>query len=574
VVQDLRGRFASEGSDSTFWTDGWGTNQDGYDTIEWAAARSWSNGRIGTYGESARGIVQYLAAGAAPPHLEACVALIGCDDFYQKAFFQGGAYREQLVDGWFASIDAEEMLPFFRAHPTRDGFWDAFDLRLRANTVQVPILHIGGHYDIFGESAIDAFTYLSSLGGSGASGQQRLVLGPWSHYGIFEQEQGELTYPTNAASEFRSLIWRWFDHHLKDVANGVDAEPPVDYYLMGDVDNPASPGNRWVSAATFPESEMFVRTYYVHGPSSSTPRSLSTIPPTSTTDALWYSNDPSNPIPTRGGRNLDHDAGPADQRPVHDPRADDLVVMTEPLIAPTPVAGNVRFRFWATTSVVDTDWCVKLVDVYPDGRQMLVTDGVLQARYRNGFETAELMTRWEIYEFEVDLWSTALVFEPGHRIMLALTSSNYPRFAVNPQTGVPFGTPSGTEPATIGIGASTVYPSRLLLPIMPFDWVGLDDRASLDDGRTHPLRIVPLASLARTFRVRLELPRGLSEEPALYAASGRLAGRFSAPLGSAGTMTLTSGSLVAPHALAPGVYFLRVRDLSGQSGTGRLILGP
>jgi len=573
VVQDTRGRFASQGSDSTFWTDGWGRNQDGYDTVEWIAARSWCNGKIATYGESARGIVQYLAAGATPPHLEACVALIGCEDFYQKAFFQGGAYREQLVDGWFASVDAEEMLPFFLAHPTRDAFWDAFDLRLRANAVTVPILHVGGHYDIFGESAIDAFTYLSSQGGPGANGHQRLVLGPWTHYGMFEREQGELVYPPNATNDFRTLIWRWFDHYLKGVANGVDTEPSVSYYLMGDVDDPEALGNTWMNAETFPETGGFDRLYYVHGPSSGTPRSLQTIPPAPSDDALWYSNDPAAPLPTRGGRNLDHDAGPFDQRPVHGSRADDVTLLTDPLATPVAVAGKVRFRFWATASVVDTDWCVKLIDVYPDGRQMLVTDGVLRARFRDGFETEKLMIPWDVYFFEVDLWSTAIVFHAGHRIMMTVANSNAPRFAVNPQTGAPFGTPSDPRPGTFGIGASSQYPSHLVLPILPFTPLGVEENAPTRPETAGPL--VAIEGSSPSYRIALNLPLGLARAPEIYAVDGRLADRIDAPLGQAGVLVFPwDATDRRRRALPAGVYFLHIRDLSGQSVTERIILRP
>jgi putative CocE/NonD family hydrolase len=176
IVQDTRGRFASEGIDSTFWTDGWGANQDGYDTIEWVGARAWCDGNVGTYGESARGIVQYLAAGAAPPSLRACIIRIACEDFYQKAFFQGGELRKCLVEGWFERQHAEYMLPFFYAHPTRDPFWDQLDLATRVQFVNVPILHIGGYYDIFGESAIDAYTLIQEAGGPGAAGVQKLLI--------------------------------------------------------------------------------------------------------------------------------------------------------------------------------------------------------------------------------------------------------------------------------------------------------------------------------------------------------------------------------------------------------------
>jgi len=516
VVQDTRGRFASEGSDSTFWTDGWGANQDGYDTIDWIASRSWCNGRVGMYGESARGIVQYLAAGATPDALDACVSLIACDDFYDKAFFQGGAYREELVDGWFGGQDAEEMLPFFHAHPTRDPFWDALDLHTRASLVDVPILHIGGHHDIFGESAIDAFRVLEESGGPGAAGHQKLVLGPWTHYGIETRVQGELVFPPNAVLVPDTLAIRWFDRWLKDIPNGIDLEPAVRYYEMGDVDDGGAPGNEWRSADSFPPAGTRDVALYVHGVTSATPYSLQWTPP-SGEDAIYYTNDPTDPFPVRGGRNLYLDAGPFDQRPTYVGRNDGVAVNTPPLPAPVTIVGKVRFRFWAETSVLDTDWCVKLTDIHPDGRAMLVTDGVLRARFRNGFETEELLSPWTLTEYEVDLWSTAMTFAAGHRIGITLTNSNAPRFAVNPQSGSPFGTPFDPVSGVVGLFTDESHPSHLILPV--YDGGILDVVEAMLPAPPVTLRVT--RSPARTVTATLGGPEAGRARVSVYAVGGR-----------------------------------------------------
>jgi hypothetical protein len=465
VVQDSRGRFASEGTDSTFWTDGWGPNQDGYETVEWVATRSWCNGRVGMYGESARGIVQYLAAGAAPPSLVACVSLIACEDFYAKAFFQGGAYREALVEGWFGSQDAEAMLPFFLAHPTRDPFWDRLDLHSRLDSITVPVLHVGGHYDVFGESAIDAFTALETGGGEGARGHQKLVLGPWTHRGMGDVAQGELVYPAHSRLSPDTLAIRWFDRWLRDIPNGVDLEPAVRYYQMGDVDDPAAGGNQWRTAPSFPPPETTEVPLYLHAGDSATPWSLQWTPPGVASDGYYYTSDPGDPFSARGGRNLFLDAGPYDQRPAHFGRTDGVSVQTAPLPQPLAVAGKVRLRFWAEMSVVDADWSVQLIDVYPDGRAMLVTDGILRTRFRHGFEQEELLPPWTTTELEVDLWSTAITFAAGHRIQVVITGANAPRFAVNPQTGDPFGAEGTPVPGFMGVFANALHPSHLILPV-------------------------------------------------------------------------------------------------------------
>ncbi len=551
VIQDTRGRFASEGADSVFWTDGWGALQDGYDTIEWIAAQPWCDGNVGMHGGSARGIVQYLAAGAAPPHLKACVVRAATEDFYDNAFFQGGGYRESLVQGWFDSIDNPEMAAFYSAHPVRTEFWDQVDLGARAASAQVPILNIGGFYGVFGESAIDAFRALEFGGGPGALGNQRLVIGPWTHDGIERFDQGELTYPENSYYGTNTLRWRWYDRWLKGIMNGVDEEPAVDFYLMGDPDDPLAPGNLWISSDDFPP-DVVATPYYFHTGASGAPFGLETTPAEVSDDGFWYSHDPATPVATRGGRNLELPSGPYDQRPVHAGRSDILSLRTSPLTEPVIVAGEIRVRFWAECSTPDTDWCAKLIDVYPDGREMLVTDGILRARFRNGFDHEELVVPGEVHEYEIDLWSTALVFATGHRIQVSLSGSNNRRFAINPNNGLPFGQSTPVQVAIVRVRADATYPSHVLLPVATDDIIVATPPSS---GRPSAILRVS-ASPAR--RVVLTASGDVvPDRVSVYDTMGRLVRTLSPTFRDGGARFVWDGVSRTGARAAPGVYWVR-----------------
>ena len=550
VVQDMRGRFASEGADSVFWTDGWGALQDGYDTIEWIAAQGWCNGNVGMHGGSARGIVQYLAAGAAPPALKACVVRAATEDFYDNAFFQGGSYREALVESWFDSIGQLDMVSFYTSHPVRTSFWDQVDLATRASVVQVPILHIGGFYGVFGESAIDAFRSLQLEGGAGALGNQRLVVGPWTHDGIEELQQGELTYPENSDYGLNALRWRWYARWLKGEMNGVDEEPPVEFYLMGDVDDNLAPGNEWIASDEFPPPVVDTP-LYLHAGASAGQFGLRPTPPSIEVDGFWYDHDPADPVATLGGRNLALPSGPYDQRPAHAGRTDVLNVRTAPLDQPLAVVGKVRVRFWAECSALDTDWCAKLIDVYPDGREMLVTDGVLRARFRGGVDHEELVEPGEVHEYEIDLWSTAIVFAVGHRVQLSMSGSNHTRFAINPNNGLAFGDTTAAAVATVRVRADAGHPSHLLLPVSTEIVIGAPATSSASAGPALSISVNPARRFVLT-RHGAIAPLSVS----VYDVAGRLV-RALTPVTDDERRYVWDGSSVSGVRAQPGVYYVR-----------------
>jgi putative CocE/NonD family hydrolase len=253
---------------------------------------------------------------------------------------------------------------------------------------------------------------------------------------------------------------RWFDHYLKGEDNGVPNDPPVTYYVMGAVGEANAPGNEWRTADHWPVPAAESR-YYYHADGSLTPE-----PPTEDQASRTYTFDPAKPVPTLGGAELFPPAGPTDQRPGEN-RPDVLVFTTPPLEKPLEVTGRLRAHLWVSSSAVDTDFTANLTDVYPDGRSMLVTDGIIRARHRNSCERDDLLKPGEVVEVDIDLWSTSLIFNAGHRIRVALSSSNSPRFQPNPNTGEAF-PPEGSKgvPAENTIYFDAAHPSHVVLPVV------------------------------------------------------------------------------------------------------------
>lgn len=466
VIQDMRGRHASEGDSLPFFADGWGLDPegqmwDGYDSVEWIAQQSWSNGKVGMFGASALGIAANMAAAAGTPHLECAVVWVAASDLYHDAAHQGGGFRKALVDGWLADVGAvSEVLDLMLENETYNTFWHNASMVQRHSITRTPIYHLGGWYDIFLQGTLNHFAGLQTNGAGAARGNQKVIIGPWTHSGQAFSTQGQLNYPSNSIVEEEEIqrALDWFNYWLKGEQNTILDLPPVRYYLMGDVDDPEAPGNVWRSAESFPipatPSALFLTSGGI----------LQGATPAATDSALSFIYHPENPVPTLGGANLKLPAGPHDQRPL-ETRSDVLVYTTPVLTEPLEVVGRVKVRLLASSTALDTDWTARLCDVYPDGRSMLVTDGILRARYRDGFEESQLMQPGEIYEFEIDLWSTAIVFNAGHRICLIISSSNDPRFDPNPNTGEPLRKHTETVSAAQTIYHGAWHPSRLILPV-------------------------------------------------------------------------------------------------------------
>ena len=254
VAQDTRGRFASQGKNLPFEADGWWDNRwDGYDTVEWVARQTWCNGKIGTMGGSALGITQLLLAGTGTPRIDAQHISVATPDLYADLAYRGGVFRKSLVEDWMRMVRFDPAaLPLWTSHPAADAFWRERSLGPRYAKANAPAAHIGGWYDLFAQGTIDAFLGYQTRGGPKARGRQKLVIGPWTH-GILQDRAGELTFP-NGKSPPNDVHdpWRWFDHHLKGVDNGIAKTPAVTYYVLGDVSAPNAPGNVWRTAERWP----------------------------------------------------------------------------------------------------------------------------------------------------------------------------------------------------------------------------------------------------------------------------------------------------------------------------------
>jgi uncharacterized protein len=505
VMQDTRGRFASEGSFDAFAQEA----DDGLDAIAWIAAQPWSSGVVGTFGKSYLGSTQWLPAREQPPALRAMAPAMTPSDIYEGNTYQGGVnvlhglrwaaslaasdearrrmrHGSALPDEWERDLDFEaalnhlplddhpayhELAPFWPqwlAHPSDGPFWRAMSPNAAYERITVPALNIGGWYDIQLGSAIENYTGMRQRGGSSLARQgQRLLIGPWTHTNLTgsfpEREFGPAA--GSDAIDLDGLQLRWFDRWLKGEDNGVDTEPPVTIFVMG--------ADTWRSELDWPLPDTSYCAYYLHSAGVANTLNgngtLSTdAPGAEPSDVFLY--NPLRPVPTVGGQVLlpgANSAGPRDQRLV-EIRDDVLVYSTPVLDTATRVVGPVELRVFVTSSAPDTDFTGKLVDVHPDGRAMNLTDGIIRTRYRSSRQHPELMTPGKIYEVRIDLWATANVFLPGHRIRLEVSSSNFPRFGRNSNTGGNIANERAEQyqPAVNRVLHDAEHPSRLILPII------------------------------------------------------------------------------------------------------------
>jgi hypothetical protein len=407
----------------------------------------------------------------------------------QRRMRQGKASREHMdalmqmmgnVPAQFEHLPLVDMpllrdfAPFYfewLAHPTYDDYWRGMAHKEYYEQITVPALHIGGWYDIFLGGTLENYTGMKQRGGSALARQhQRLLIGPWSH-GVMTGVFPERTYGLMASGDAADLVGvqlRWYDHWLKGEDNGVEQDKPVKLFVMG--------MDQWREEDDWPLPDTQFRPYYLHsGGHANTAAgdgTLSTEAPAEEAEDLYLS-DPRRPVPTVGGAillSLGLDQGPRDQRSV-EAREDVLCYSTPALEEPVEVTGPIELVLFVSSSACDTDFTGKLVDVYPDGRAEILTDGILRARYRESFTEPKLLEPGQIYELHLDLWATSNLFKAGHRIRLEVSSSNFPRFDRNTNTGGVIETESEQDFVT---AINRVYhdaarPSHLLLPIIERD---------------------------------------------------------------------------------------------------------
>lgn len=491
VVQDVRGRFESEGAWDPFRNEA----KDGYDTIEWAARQPWSNGKVGMHGGSYLAHVQWQAATMAPPHLTAIFPVLASTSIYHNTFFHGGAFKLALAFGWGAvrmpnrvmnpqywhteawapdelkyeniiwtlplnRIDLEssgQKVGFFRdwlTHQSYDAYWRAISDEERFSAVKVPAYNLGGWYDLLLGGTLNGFTGVRTKG-------SKLIVGPWGHGPT--QKFGDMDYGPAAMKQLFDLELRWNDHYLKGVDNGIDQEPPVELFVMG--------VNKWEHFADWPvPGTKFTPLYLGSGGNANSLRGDGKVSfdfaSSSPSDKYLY--DPHNPVPTLGGNDCcgaPFPAGPRDQRPVES-RHDVLVYTSEMLTKPVSIAGPVRMKLYAATDGRDTDFVAKLVDVYPDGRAINLAEGILRARYHQGLDKMQLLEPNKTYLFDIDMRGTANVFLPGHRIRVDVTSSNFPQYDRNPNTGEDLGVSDKLRTASQTVFHSGDARSHIVLPLI------------------------------------------------------------------------------------------------------------
>ena len=457
VSQDMRGRWQSPGSDAVvFMNDGWGKNRDAHETLDWLAARDWCNGNVVSWGGSALGITQILAAPGAPNVLKAQFISQGFSNYYHHAAYQGGCFREVLLKGWLDDNRFDpENLEMIVEHSIYDDFWENANALANSHRVNAPAVFVGGWYDIFSQATLGSFTQIHNFGGPGARRRCRLIMNPGGHAYLAKE-----LYPKIRTRELKCRNFNAFlAHHGRKHDPEIAREKAVHYYVMGDSKDPTAPGNFWRHQDNWPPSYK-EKKLWLHPEGL-----LSEDSPPKQPGSQTFSYDPAHPVPTIGGNNMRIAAGPLDQRPIEQ-RPDVLLFTTNVLEESLEITGHLYAKLFAASNCPDTDFSVRVSDVYPDGSSILVTDGILKARFREGFTREVFMEQDTVYELPVDLWSTSYIFNRGHRIRVAVTSSNWPRFTPNPNNGKKFRLDDDDiRIADNTIHFSQIHPSHVLLPV-------------------------------------------------------------------------------------------------------------
>jgi putative CocE/NonD family hydrolase len=502
IIQDVRGRYTSQGDWYTFKNE----PNDGYDTVEWAAALPYSNGKVGMFGGSYVGATQMLAAIAAPPHLAGICPVVTASNYHSNWTYQGGAFEQWFNQSWTSGLALDtfarslsprsnatkgmwelplDAFPLFNppadgrtpdalqnlapyyvdwlAHPSYDDYWKALSIEEHFGDIQVPMLTIAAWYDLFQDGSLRNYVGVKTKGGGDRArrGQHlRVIVGGHAGNG---PKIGDVDFGQAAFFDEDEVTLSWYDYLFKSVQNEF-AGKPVKIFVMGT--------NQWRDEDDWPLARAQATKYFLH--SSGKGNSLRgdgllspTAPKVETADTYTY--DPANPAPTIGGPlccdGTHMPPGPRDQRPV-EARDDVLVYSTPPLAADLEVTGPVTLELYAKSSAVDTDFTAKLVDVWPNGFAQNLTDGILRARYRETMEKPELLNSGQVYKLTIDVWSTSNVFKQGHKLRLEVSSSNFPRFDRNLNTGEDNAHARRFVPATNTILHDAEHPSALTLPVV------------------------------------------------------------------------------------------------------------
>ncbi|MGI9203833.1 MAG: CocE/NonD family hydrolase [Woeseiaceae bacterium] len=479
VFQSARGRYDSDGQ----WYPYFQEINDGDDTLTWIAEQPWSNGKVGMFGTSYLASVQWLAALNRNPALVAIAPAMSPGNYYRDVAYPGGAFsllsRARwgigLVGGrttasfpvdWINGIGhlpletLAESVGFavrhfqdWLDHPSYDAYWEPLNLEARASEMIVPALNFGGWYDVFLRSTIGSYKTMTEEAATElARSGQRMIIGPWPHGWNVSTQTGDQEYGEDAILDVEPLLLEWFDYWMKDGPEPAGA--PIRIFVMGE--------NVWREENEWPLARTEYKHYYLHADNT-----LSSQQPTQDAGALKYTYDPADPVPTLGGNIMEPTLrGPYDQAPL-DNRKDVLRFVTAPFNQRTEITGPISAEIYAATDSTDTDFMAKLIVVKPDGTTFNLVDGVIRARYRDGFDAPKLIEPGKIYKYKLDMWATSYVLSPGERLRLDITSSNFPRLARNLNTGAEFAKTSEMKIARQTIHMSDANPSHVVLPIVP-----------------------------------------------------------------------------------------------------------
>jgi len=504
IVQDTRGCGASDGDWYPFRAEA----DDGVDTIAWAADLPFSDGQVGMYGASYFGYTQWSAAVHQPPALKAMVPFITWADPLNGLVYRGGVFELGIGASWnlmmglgqlfrrhgqdpralgpalaawagefdalgatgYAALPLAEFAPL-RRQDVAPAFFDWMDVPLdrsqepytylsilgKHDRVQAPALNVGGWYDIFLAGTIANFQAMRAQGKPA-----KLLIGPWTHGGV-SNPIGERNFGFAAQAglidlrmDLGGVQLRWFDHWLKGRDTGMMEEAPIKLFVMG--------ADVWRDEREWPLARAVETPWYLREGGGLKPEP----PGNETSDRYDY--DPADPTPTRGGALLmtpEYPGGPYDQRAI-EARPDVLTYTSAPLERDTEVTGPITVRLWAVSSAPNTDFVARLADVFPDGRSFNLTDGIVRARYRalGEGEPPSPIEPGRAYEYAIDLWATSNVFQAGHSIRLQVTSSCFPRWDRNPNTGHPVGADADLQVAHQEILHDQEHPSHVILPLV------------------------------------------------------------------------------------------------------------
>ncbi len=521
--QDVRGRYRSQGDFHAMVQEA----NDGYDAIEWAAVQPWSNGKVGTFGGSYVGLTQWQPAIHTPPHLAAIAPRVTASDYHDHWTYVDAAFdlwfaqswilgnlapdtymrqleaaglppdqvqnqvtawvtngTSQILTNWVWQLpltsfpEYHSKAPYYYdwlAHPSYDGFWAKLDVEPRYSNVTVPALNTGGWYDIFNIGTVRNFRGMRASGGTAeARDGTKLVLWSTCHACPANTTAGAIDFGPNNMVDVNALHLRFYDRWLKGIDNGIDREPPVSLFVMVPPDTGTTGSGFWISAEKFPlpGTQFTTLNLRSHGHANTAAgdgRLDMERPSQGPDDNFVY--DPRTPVPTRGGNMCCNNAllpsGAFDQSTI-EARGDVLVYTSTPLAQDVTVIGPVTLKFWAKSSAPDTDFTAKLVDVHPDGFAQNLLDRVVRARYRRGSKLPPSLIQPEKpYRYTILLGNTSSVFKKGHQIRLEISSSDFPHYARNLNTGL-----SNEDTDMIRVARQTImhnpgHPSYLVLPIVP-----------------------------------------------------------------------------------------------------------